>query len=82
MSAPSDQYAYDQIVLRLARVRAGNMGDTKYIGGIGELRIDYGPGYRIYFTKQGQTVILLLFGGNKSAQSRDIARAKALEQKD
>lgn len=76
----ADQRAFDRIVLRLGRVQFGHMGDVKYFDGIGELRIDYGPGYRIYFTQRGRTVIFLLCGGEKSSQSRDIARAKTLAQ--
>jgi len=67
------------VISRLARVRGGNMGDCKRIkdgGGIWELRIDYGPGYRIYFGKEKTTVIVLLVGGDKKGQSRDIAKAK------
>ena len=54
------------------------MGDVKFFDGIAELRIDYGPGYRLYFVKRGLTIFLLLCGGDKSTQDRDIARAKAL----
>ena len=56
------------------------MGDVKYFDGIGELRIDYGPGYRVYFTKRGQTIIILLSGGDKSSQKRDIKRAVIMAQ--
>ena len=56
------------------------MGDVKYFDGIGELRIDDGPGYRVYFVQRGQTIIVLLCGGNKSTQSRDITRAKSMAQ--
>lgn len=57
------------------------MGDVKSVGdGVGELRIHSGPGYRIYFQKQGDTVVLLLCGGNKSTQRKDIAVAKQLAQ--
>lgn len=76
----ADQRAFDRIVLRLGRVQFGHMGDVKYFDGIGELRIDYGPGYRIYFTQRGRMVIFLLYGGDKSSQSRDIARAKAMAE--
>jgi putative addiction module killer protein len=61
-------------------VEAGLMEDVKYIDGIGELRIDYGPGYRVYFTKRGQTIIILLSGGDKSSQKRDIKRATIMAQ--
>ena len=62
---------------RLNRVRLGNMGDTKNLGDcVFELRIDYGPGYRIYFGKEDSTIVVLLIGGNKRSQSRDIQKAK------
>ncbi len=67
------------VIERMARVRLGNFGDCKYIkngDGIWELRIDYGPGYRIYFGKQKTTIIILLLGGDKKSQSRDITKAK------
>lgn len=54
------------------------MGDVKYFDGIGEFRIDYGPGYRIYFVKRGERVVILLSGGDKSSQDRDIQKAKRL----
>ena len=57
----------------------GNYGDVKPIGqGVSEMRIDYGPGYRVYFTQRGERLILLLCGGDKSSQDRDILKAKAL----
>lgn len=57
----------------------GNPGDVKAMGeGVSEMRIDYGPGYRVYFMKRGQVVAVLLCGGDKSTQSRDIAIAKAI----
>lgn len=64
---------------RLDRLKLGNFGDAKTIKGaegICELRIDYGPGYRIYFGKKGTTIVLLLVGGEKKSQERDIAKAK------
>ena len=64
---------------RLDRIRLGNFGDVKRIRGgegVWELRIDFGPGYRIYFGKQGTTIVVLLAGGTKRAQERDIERAK------
>lgn len=67
-----------RILARLARVRAGNLGDEKFFDGIGELRIDTGPGYRLYFVKRGNAVIVMLCGGDKSTQSKDIALAKAM----
>lgn len=70
-----DQRAVARITTRIARVEAGLMGDVKYFDGIGELRVDYGPGYRVYFTKRGQTIIILLCGGDKRTQKRDINNA-------
>lgn len=67
------------VISRLARIRLGNLGDAKMIkngGGIWEFRIDCGPGYRIYFGKQGSTIVILLTGGDKKSQSRDIVKAK------
>jgi putative addiction module killer protein len=64
---------------RLDRMRLGNLGDLKRIkdgGGVWELRIDYGPGYRIYFGKKETTMVILLTGGDKRNQKRDIAKAK------
>lgn len=64
---------------RLARVENGNFGDCKPLtsaSGIWEFKIDYGPGYRIYFGKQGHTIVILLMGGDKSTQSRDINKAE------
>ena len=52
------------------------VGDAKYFDGIGELRIDYGPGYRIHFVRRGDTVIILLCGGDKGSQKRDIKRGQ------
>ena len=75
-----DQRAIARVATRIARVEAGLMGDVKYFDGIGELRIDYGPGYRIYFAKRGQTIILLLCGGDKRSQKRDIKRAVSMAQ--
>lgn len=69
------------IVRRIARVASGNFGDVKTVGeGVSELRIDHGPGFRIYFVRRGETLIVLLCGGDKRSQARDIARAKALAQ--
>ena len=67
------------IASRLDRLAFGNAGDVKPVGhGISELRIDYGPGYRIYFQKQGNTIIILLCGGDKNTQTKDIQTAKRL----
>lgn len=66
-----------RIDARLARIRVGNFGDAKMVGGgVHELRLDFGPGYRIYFAQEGRTIVILLCGGDKSTQQRDIKRAK------
>ncbi len=68
-----------RIARRIYRLAEGNPGDVKPVGeGVSELRIDYGPGYRVYFVQDGKVVIVLLCGGDKSSQSRDIAKAKLL----
>jgi len=72
-----DQNAKNKIRLCLDRVGLGNLGDHHSVGdGVSEFRIDYGPGYRIYYTMRGQEIIILLAGGTKSGQARDIERAK------
>jgi putative addiction module killer protein len=74
-----DARAKARILIRLRRLGLGNIGDWKPVrDGISELRLDYGPGYRIYFTRRGKTVIILLAGGTKKSQSRDIRRAISL----
>lgn len=71
-----DVRARARIEARVLRLSQGNAGDAKPVGaGISEMRIDYGPGYRVYFTKRGPLVILLLCGGDKRTQDADIARA-------
>lgn len=72
-----DGLAKAKILARLTRLAAGNPGDSKTIGnGVLELRIDHGPGYRVYYALAGQTLILLLCGGDKATQSQDINTAK------
>lgn len=74
-----DLNARARIADRIVRAEGGNFGDCTSIGdGISEMRIHCGPGYRIYFTRRGEVVYLLLIGGDKSTQPQDIARAKAL----
>jgi len=74
-----DIRAIARIEVRLRRLSLGHLGDVKSLGdGVSELRIDYGPGYRLYFTRRGERVVILLCGGDKKRQSDDIARAKQL----
>ncbi|MEJ2171086.1 MAG: type II toxin-antitoxin system RelE/ParE family toxin [Desulfobacterales bacterium] len=74
-----DIRARARIMVRIERLAAGNPGDVKPVGeGVSELRIDYGPGYRVYYKKQGQKVVILLAGGNKSKQTKDIRTALCL----
>lgn len=74
-----DQRARAAIAARLFRLENGLPGDVVSVGdGISELRIHYGPGYRIYFKQRGQEIVILLCGGNKSTQDRDIREAKQL----
>jgi putative addiction module killer protein len=70
-----DRRAKARIEARISRVEMGNFGDHKFFSGIGELRVDYGPGYRVYFVKRGDVVVILLCGGDKGSQDRDIKRA-------
>jgi putative addiction module killer protein len=75
----ADRRAATRIAQRLVRLEAGLFGDVKPVGGgISELRVDYGPGYRLYFIQRGRTLIVLLCGGDKRQQDRDIALAKTL----
>jgi putative addiction module killer protein len=70
-----------RITVRIRRLSLGNPGDVKPVGsGVSEMRIDYGPGYRIYFVRRGDTMVVLLCGGDKRNQDRDIARALELAQ--
>ena len=74
-----DLRARARILVRIERLTAGNPGDVKSVGeGVSELRIDYGPGYRVYYKKQGQKVVILLAGGDKSTQAKDIKTALRL----
>lgn len=74
-----DQRAIARIVSRLLRAEDGNLGDGKPVGdGVSEMRIDYGAGYRLYFIRRGQVVVVLLCGGDKSSQPQDITEAKRL----
>jgi putative addiction module killer protein len=74
-----DKAVRGRIVARIERLQLGNFGDAKSIGGgVHELRMNFGPGYRVYFTRRGERIILLLCGGDKASQSRDIARARQI----
>ena len=74
-----DSIARAAITARIVRLSKGNFGDVKPVGdGVSELRIHYGPSYRVYFQQRGSTIIILLCGGDKKSQTRDIVRAKEL----
>jgi len=74
-----DIHARARVLARVERLAAGNPGDVKPVGeGVSELRIDYGPGYRVYFTMRGRAVIILLAGGDKRTQAADIKTALRL----
>ena len=74
-----DRQARARINARIRRLSLGNFGDVKPIGeGVSELRIDFGPGYRVYFVQRGQTLVVLLAGGDKRTQDRDIKKSLKL----
>jgi putative addiction module killer protein len=75
----ADRKARARILARLESVKLGNLGDVKSCGdGVRELRVHVGPGYRVYFAQRGRVLLLLLCGGDKSSQTRDIARAQRI----
>lgn len=79
LSRLRDRRAAARILVRIDRLALGNPGDVKSIGGgVRELKIDYGPGYRVYFARRGEQVVLLLCGGDKSTQSKDVSTALKL----
>lgn len=79
LSGLRDSRAKAKVTLRVRQMEAGNLGDVEPIGeGVSEARIHYGPGYRLYFIEEGPVIIILLCGGNKNSQKRDIKQAKAL----
>ena len=74
-----DQQARARILVRVERLATGNLGDVRPVGeGVSELRIDYGPGYRVYFKKRGSTLVILLAGGDKRTQNEDVRKALRL----
>ena len=74
-----DTRARARVLVRVERLAAGNPGDVRAVGeGVSELRIDYGPGYRVYYKRQGRAIVVLLAGGDKRTQSRDIETALRL----
>jgi putative addiction module killer protein len=76
-----DREAQSRILIRVRRLSLGNFGDVVPVGeGVSELRIHYGPGYRVYFVRRGERIVILLGGGDKRTQDRDIVAAKALAQ--
>lgn len=78
----TDSSAVARIVARIRRMELGNPGDHRSLGaGLMEMRIDYGPGYRVYFMHQGVAVVVLLCGGDKRTQRKDIMRARELAEK-
>lgn len=78
-----DRAAVARINIRIRRLSLGNPGDVRPVGsGVSELRIDHGPGYRIYFLRGGPEIVVLLCGGDKSTQDRDVTRAKELAKED
>ncbi|MGI9084872.1 MAG: type II toxin-antitoxin system RelE/ParE family toxin [Aeromicrobium sp.] len=81
LSGLKDVRAVARIAIRIERLEAGNPGDVRPVGGgISELRITYGPGYRVYYMQRGSTVIVLLCGGDKSSQQRDVKAAHRIAE--
>lgn len=78
-----DERARARIDTRIRRVSLGNFGDVRAVGqGVSELRVDYGPGYRIYFAQRGSAIVLLLCGGDKRTQDRDIREAQSINRQE
>jgi putative addiction module killer protein len=78
-----DAKAKARIAARIARAENGNLGDSKPVGeGVSEMRIDYGPGYRVYYRQRGNVLVVLLCGGDKSTQRSDIRRAHELAKRE
>ena len=79
LSGLRDRVGKAKVLVRIDRLAAGNPGDVRPVGdGVSEMRINFGPGYRVYYTIKGPLVIVLLAGGDKSTQDADIARAKEI----
>jgi putative addiction module killer protein len=79
LSGLRDDRAKARIVVRIRRFELGNPGDTRSLGGgLVEMRIDYGPGYRLYFMYRGATAVIILCGGDKRTQRSDVARARQI----
>ena len=77
----ADERAAARIAQRIVRLQAGLLGDVAPIGeGVSELRVDHGPGYRVYFVRRGKLIVVLLCGGTKSSQAKDIRAAKAMSK--
>jgi putative addiction module killer protein len=77
-----DSRAKARIAARIERMALGNRGDAKTVAkGVTEMRIDYGPGYRVYYMRRGAAIVILLCGGDKRTQRRDIKRAQALAER-
>ncbi len=74
-----DRAGRDRIISRVDRLKRGLVGDVQPVGeGVSELRVDHGPGYRVYFLRQGELLVVILCGGDKDSQARDVTRARAL----
>ena len=73
-----DNHGRYRINARITRLENGNPGDCRFLGDISEMRIDYGPGYRVYFNNTGNEIVILLCGGDKSTQQEDISKARQL----
>jgi putative addiction module killer protein len=79
LSGLRDRQARVRIIARIERLGLGNPGDVKPVGaGISEMRLNYGPGYRVYYQRHGEVLIVLIAGGEKSTQAADIAKAKEI----
>lgn len=82
-AALRDEQARARINVRIKRLALGNPGDVRPVGaGVSELRVDYGPGYRVYFAQRGEAFVLLLCGGDKRTQDRDIGQAQSINRQE